>query len=507
MLPAPLFRGEAPGSRGEVRVAVPDGSPAASLDWQEVRGGVEIGFYRLEFGVASQVIGLAWHRGRGHLLCPHCRQPVEALHRRCDRRDWACRRCHGLTYRSQHPRRPSRAHPVPVPTRGTARASSAPVPEMASREARRPRLPQDSASGRGRPREKRDYRSREDRRAPLEEGMAYCCRCRAPRRYLAPRRWRLHAGEDRQQPRTAIQGECEVCGAQVFRIVPGQQAADLPEQGERVPWYPQPGESQSAYRAFLHYRDLDGRRSLSRLAGSLHGGDRARPWGRLTHWSRQWCWLARAQAWDAHRAKVQQEAEQREQQVGRRSLLERGLLRISAELLQKAKAKWSPERLAGVELEDVTVTDVTIHADGKTVSRQHRPGVHSLISLAWRMIESGPRLEHRLEQARPAYRGEEELWQAHLTLARLVFGEGERLMAGALLWVRRGGLAQVNFESQRVTTRERTAEGVRVTTRHHPGSRELFPSSVRMMHASLRLERQLRAQEMRARFPEERQPA
>ena len=39
MLPAPLFRGEAPGSRGEVEVAVPDGSLAASLDWQEVRGG------------------------------------------------------------------------------------------------------------------------------------------------------------------------------------------------------------------------------------------------------------------------------------------------------------------------------------------------------------------------------------------------------------------------------------------------------------------------------------
>jgi hypothetical protein len=131
----------------------------------------------------------------------------------------------------------------------------------------------------------------------------------------------------------------------------------------------------------------------------------------------------------------------------------------------------------------------------------------SLMSLAQRLIETGIRVERRLHEVRAAYQGEEELWQAQLTLARLVSREGDRLMAGVLLWMRHGGLAQVNFESQRMTIRERTTDGVRVITRRRPSLFDFLPIAVRMMNGGHCLQQKLWAQEMQARLPGQRRPA
>lgn len=72
------------------------------------------------------------------------------------------------------------------------------------------------------------------------------------------------------------------------------------------PWNQQPGESPAAYRAFLVYRDLGPKRSLS---AALEADGRPPTslayWGR---WSSANAWLARCAAWDAHLQKLADEA-------------------------------------------------------------------------------------------------------------------------------------------------------------------------------------------------------
>lgn len=77
-----------------------------------------------------------------------------------------------------------------------------------------------------------------------------------------------------------------------------------------VPWGPQPNEGSKPFRAFAIYRDLGpAGRSLDAVAWQLRGDvaeSSQRPPGRrlrsrrLQMWSRDWRWVERAAAWDAH---------------------------------------------------------------------------------------------------------------------------------------------------------------------------------------------------------------
>ncbi len=233
----------------------------------------------------------------------------------------------------------------------------------------------------------------------MREGQAYCCRCRAPRRYHTPRWRELCPGGDFRLRRAAIEGTCEACGARILRIVPGEQVAGLlgPTRKPFL-WDRRPRESEQAYRAFLRYRDLGEGRSLSRLAGELQGTGRARPWGRLTHWSRQWDWAARVEAWDDHQRRKQWEARRQEREKQNRLLLrEQQLLgAVTRRLLEHALSLVSSGELDELDVTRRTVTRTVYTPQGKQVLRHRRPSVLDLIPMTTRMLSVGHRLERQL---------------------------------------------------------------------------------------------------------------
>lgn len=387
----------------------PGEAPVASVDWRRVGGAVEVGFRCPLFGDVSQSIQLA-QKPRGPLFrCPQCDRRTRTLYRPFEQREWACRRCHGLVYASQ------RVHRRSAPVAEEASPNLSQQPREAVRTAGPGRLAVQHAprqGQRGRRREKRPYRSPANRRARLQEGEAYCCRCRAPRRYRDPRRDELHAGADGRQLRTAIRGTCDACGAQILRIVRPQEAAHLlaapPTRGvvrasarrlsRPFRWDRQWGESLEAYSAFLVYRDLEGRRSLARVAGYLRGHARARPWGRLTLWSRRHDWVARARAWDDRQARERLAARRREWEGDRLQRLEEArLIRRGGRLLmQPALLKFSEGELDKLGMEAVTITLTETTPDGRRVTQVHRPSIVDFLHTATRMIREGQRLEREV---------------------------------------------------------------------------------------------------------------
>jgi len=185
---------------------------------------------------------------RVYFRCPRCWRRVQDLYL-CDSHFW-CRRCHGLAYASQQESRPRwlrRAQQAATVERRTPRQRPAEpdrdweqlaqeaarrLEKETRRAARERRLRYVEHTGRpGRPREKRRYRRDGSRRAKLKPDEAYCCRCRAPRRYRYPRRADLVCSLDAEKgveiERTAIRARCRVCNGQVFRIVRPAQAEGL----------------------------------------------------------------------------------------------------------------------------------------------------------------------------------------------------------------------------------------------------------------------------------------
>lgn len=75
---------------------------------------------------------------------------------------------------------------------------------------------------------------------------------------------------------------------------------------ERLAWHRQPGETAAAFDAFLVYRDLGPKRSLS---AALEAAGRApttlAAWGR---WSSAHSWVARCAAWDARMQEIADKA-------------------------------------------------------------------------------------------------------------------------------------------------------------------------------------------------------
>lgn len=70
-----------------------------------------------------------------------------------------------------------------------------------------------------------------------------------------------------------------------------------------VAWERQPGEGREAFEAFRQYRDIEPReRSIDAAfcaaTGQQKGNKRAA--GRWTHWSREWEWVSRAEAYDRY---------------------------------------------------------------------------------------------------------------------------------------------------------------------------------------------------------------
>ena len=60
-------------------------------------------------------------------------------------------------------------------------------------------------------------------------------------------------------------------------------------------WEHQPDETDSAFAAFVAYRDMGEDRSLSKLEQLIH---KAKPW--LGIWSAKFSWVERVRAWDNH---------------------------------------------------------------------------------------------------------------------------------------------------------------------------------------------------------------
>jgi hypothetical protein len=71
------------------------------------------------------------------------------------------------------------------------------------------------------------------------------------------------------------------------------------------PWEQQLKESEEAYEAFIRYRDQPrGERSQAKVAESLGKSTQL-----ISRWSSTWNWVARCQAWDAHRQTAADEAQ------------------------------------------------------------------------------------------------------------------------------------------------------------------------------------------------------
>lgn len=80
--------------------------------------------------------------------------------------------------------------------------------------------------------------------------------------------------------------------------------ADQPDQ-TAAPWEQQPGESITAYAMATAYFELGPQRSLARVA-RLFG----KSTGTIGGYSRRYGWVARARAYDQHRARVGQKEQQ-----------------------------------------------------------------------------------------------------------------------------------------------------------------------------------------------------
>ena len=76
-------------------------------------------------------------------------------------------------------------------------------------------------------------------------------------------------------------------------------------------WDQQPGESSKAYQAFRLYRDFGPMRSMNavwdveRARKQQHAGSTPQTWKR---WSSRFSWVERAQAFDHHKERLEQEA-------------------------------------------------------------------------------------------------------------------------------------------------------------------------------------------------------
>lgn len=220
-------------------------------------------------------------RERVLFICPGCGRRAAKLYRPPDRRDFRCRDCYGLSYRSRQVRLPRWARDLerltrlqnkekgvdvtsprgyrlnrqiekleeslekagvframdafkivaerpPAPPRGPGRPSkkekrAQAQAEQAAVQAARPKRP------RGRPKTKRSY----TRHVPFvlserkTDGEAYCVKCRDRREMEDPRLVTLPNG------RPALQGTCSCCQTTITRIVKASEAealkATLPE--------------------------------------------------------------------------------------------------------------------------------------------------------------------------------------------------------------------------------------------------------------------------------------
>src|SRR5262245_50270979 len=87
------------------------------------------------------------------------------------------------------------------------------------------------------------------------------------------------------------------------------------------PWERQPGESATAFAAFVIFRDLGPRRSLDEASRIYHRkpgqepeqnqtGPKKRKSGQIRLWYQRWRWRARAEAYDAELDRQQRAAQE-----------------------------------------------------------------------------------------------------------------------------------------------------------------------------------------------------
>jgi hypothetical protein len=122
----------------------------------------------------------------------------------------------------------------------------------------------------------------------------------------------------------------------------------MPELSSSTPWEQQVGESARAFGAFCAYRDLGPRRSLRAAAQAFYGRAAAALERQLDKWSRAFCWVERAKAWDCHLdAQARQAQEEARREMVERHVKEaRGLQAKAVERLRSLR----PEELGPAEL-------------------------------------------------------------------------------------------------------------------------------------------------------------
>jgi hypothetical protein len=216
-------------------------------------------------------------RRRVYFVCLGCQQRVRDLYLR---HFFLCRRCHGLSYRSQRRNYPLSARAIErladeVQELLVHAEEMEPLAALGTLPQHRNRHPGKT----GRPTEKRAYQHDTSRRARLGPQEAYCCRCRCPRPYRYPRRVVLRPQgkpEGEGAVRTAIRARCRVCDAPVFRIVSPALAEGLQVAHPQRPPAGAPSAPDSRRdrrRAARRLRDARRRpidlELVERLAGAL----------------------------------------------------------------------------------------------------------------------------------------------------------------------------------------------------------------------------------------------
>jgi hypothetical protein len=122
----------------------------------------------------------------------------------------------------------------------------------------------------------------------------------------------------------------------------------MTEYSSAAPWEQQPGESARAFAAFAAYRDRGPRRSLRAAAQTFYGRTTAALERQLDKWSRAFCWVERANAWDQH---LDAEA-RRAQEEARREMVERHVKEaraLQAKAVERLRAL-RPEELGPADL-------------------------------------------------------------------------------------------------------------------------------------------------------------
>ena len=141
-------------------------------------------------------------------------------------------------------------------------------------------------------------------------------------------------------------------------------------------WEQQTGESAKAYQAFVLYRDFGSKRSLQsvwKLRCAQLGLSTKKVPGNWTRWCTAQCWVQRANAFDAHRERLEHEA----RDAKMKELIYR---RMEWELKAQDALEALAERVRMeivklIEMPSTTIEQTKYGEDGKIISKSKVRGI------------------------------------------------------------------------------------------------------------------------------------